>query len=83
MNIKTITYDDDGEPETLTFTMSLAEAAAIHALFGKLNGHAHKQLGDVDDVYDEISRVFNGHWDDGRPPTAPLLPTLDGWINEP
>lgn len=75
MKIRAIDYDHDETPEALTFVMTLAEAAAIHAVFGKFNRYAQRKLGltDNDDVYGGITVVFNGHWEDGRPPGAPCI----------
>lgn len=84
MKVRQINYNDDAEIETLVVSMSLREAAAIQAIAGKLNVHAERRLGlsGEDSLYDAISTVFNGHWDDGVPPDGPRFIDLAS-LNEP
>lgn len=83
MKICSITYDDTETIDTITVTMNLREATALHAIAGKLNGHACRRLGleGHDSLYDTLADVFNGHYDDGRPPGAPRITDL-GSLNE-
>lgn len=78
MKLRSITYTEDETIETITVTMSLAEAAALQALAGKLNGYAHRRLGlhGDDSLYDCLTDVFVKHYEDGRPDGGPVLPDL-------
>jgi hypothetical protein len=84
VKIRQVNYNDEQEIETLIVSMSLREAAAIQAIAGKLNGHAEQRLGleGDDSLYNAISIVFNGHWDEGVPPDGPRLTDLAS-LNEP
>lgn len=65
MILRSIDFED-GEPAAVTVTMSLAQAAAICAVFGAMNGHAHTKLGNVDEIYETlVGGVFNPYFDDG------------------
>lgn len=75
MKITSVHYDDRSEIERIAVTMSLAEAAAIHAIGGKLNGIGMSRLnlsGD-DSLYDAFSELFARHYDNGRPPDSPAF----------
>jgi hypothetical protein len=79
VRIREIKYNDEGEPETLTFSMTLGEAGAIFTVFGGFNRYALARLGasgPEDDIYGGIAQVFNGHWEDGRPPGLIHKPDL-------
>lgn len=78
MKCRAITFDEDGEPETLTFTMTINEANAILGVFGQFNGHAQMQLGLVDgeSVYDGLSDAFCKLYDDGKLRSVPSLAVL-------
>lgn len=78
MKLRSITYTEDETIETITVTMSLAEAAALHALAGKLNGYAHRKLklSDDESLYECLADVFVKHYENGRPDGGPVLPDL-------
>lgn len=77
MKVKAVTYTDDEEIETITVVMTLSEAAAIHAISGRLTGYAERRLGlkTSDSLYGALSTLFDGHYEDGSPPGAPRLPS--------
>lgn len=67
MKLNKLTFDDDENPETVTVTMTVAEAAAIAAVFGKFNYYALNRLGISDDrgIYGCLSGLFNSWYEDG------------------
>lgn len=69
MKLHHITFDDDGMPETVNVTMSIDQAFAIAAVFGKMNTRAINLVGlpDLNDSPYEclVSGVFNRYWDGG------------------
>lgn len=91
MELKAISFaTTDGEtfPDRITVEMSQAEAAAIAALFGLLNGHALTRLGirGIDPgIHDCLAGdVFNRYWDNGVEEARPQPMPLDlATINEP
>ena len=84
VKLRQVNYNDGQEIESITVTMSLAEAAAIAAIAGKLNGHAWNRLGlsGDDSLSNVIGFVFNAHYEHGRPDKAPVLTDLRS-INDP
>ena len=80
---------DGAVPETVTVTMTLAEATAIAVVFGKLNGYATDRLGlkagDTDcPIYScLVGNVYNRYWDAGVTDVFDHAGTLDlATINE-
>lgn len=59
---------NDGEIEDITVTLTMKEAAAILAIFGKMNYHAQLKLGIASinyGIYDALADVFNRFYEDG------------------
>jgi len=87
MRLKALTLTDEGEElETITFVMSLNELAAIHAVFGCLNGRAHKRLGltDADDVYGGACSALSRFYESGTPLSGAVnLPTINDPLEKP
>lgn len=58
----------DGDIEDITITLGKEEAAAILAIFGKMNYHAQLKLGIARinyGIYDALADVFNRFYEDG------------------
>jgi len=69
MKIRAITFTPNGKrPDTVSVTMSLAEAAAISSVFGAMNGYAARKLGldHLGSVWDCLdAQVFNPYFENG------------------
>ena len=76
MILKALQFDEAGMPKQVDVSMSIEEAMAIAALFGKLNGKAHSKLGITDsDVFDcLVGDVINRYWDGGY---AEVIPNFE------
>ena len=68
-----------GTPKTVTVTMTIEEAVAIAALFGKLNHYALDKLGlGGENVYDcLVGDVINRYWDGGLAEVGPKFSSLN------
>lgn len=66
MKLDKITFNNSEEIDTVSVTMSAAEARGLLALSGKLNDYAHDKLGlqDGDGYYDCLAFVFNRYGGD-------------------
>ena len=93
MKLRAMTFvgdDEDVLPDTITVTMSIAEAAAIAMIFGKLNSYAIARLtpqspitGDIDGIYCcLVGDVFNRYWDNSVDDVLPGAFDLAN-LNEP
>jgi hypothetical protein len=70
MRITAITFDSNEMPATITATMSLAEAAALAQLTGRLNADRAREAGvnqkHTSSVYDAlVGSVMNRFFEDG------------------
>ena len=70
MKIARIDYDDNEAPVSITTTMSIADAAFITLMTGRLNAVTSAAVMTdgarvADDIYGCLTSVFNRHWDDG------------------
>lgn len=72
MKIKALTFDEHGQPEQITFTISLPEAIYLALLLGSQSGRtANETLSKNGDVinascyYTVSGEVFNRYWDNG------------------
>lgn len=91
MELKAIgfTTDENGTwPDRITVEMTQAEAAAVAALFGLLNGHAYDRLGGyekVGGIYScLVGDVFNRYYENGVDEVRPQPMKLDlATLNEP
>jgi hypothetical protein len=77
MKLNSLTFvdgDDGAEPDTVTVTMTIFEAAVIASLFGKLNSYANDKIALDYDIYGcLVGDVFNRYWDDGLNDAYPHL----------
>ena len=69
MEVNQIKFEG-GLPSEVSVTMSIAEAAAIAKVFGKMNGYAHDKLGvalhEGGGPYSVlVDSVFNRYWEEG------------------
>lgn len=73
MILRALQFDEVGLPKQVDVSMTIEEAMAIAALFGKLNGKAHTKLGVPNsDVYDcLVGDVINRYWDGGYDEIVP------------
>ena len=80
MKLNKVTFNDDGTPDELTFTMSAIESNAILGVFGQFNGHAHEKMlyGPKDDVYEGLSQAWCMLDEDGCMFKIPPIATLNG-----
>lgn len=65
MKIHTINLDDEGMPTDIVATITVAEAAFLARILGKLNHPQGERYG-VSDAYDElVGNFFNRFYDGG------------------
>lgn len=70
MKIKTIEYDEDELPETVTVRMSVAEAAFLSKTVGKQTHAAAEEImadggTHSSNIYNAMCLIFNTHWFSG------------------
>lgn len=87
MKLLSMKFDEvEGVPESITVSMSLEEAVAIAALFGRLNGYGLDRLGLRDDGEGPygciVGGVLNRYWDGGLDEIGPRKLDL-ATLNDP
>lgn len=71
MKVRSIDFNADGEPESATFALSLAEALIVAKVFGERNGEQNEKVMPMgayhgSNVYDGlVDGLFNRFYDDG------------------
>jgi hypothetical protein len=69
VKIRALTYDDEGNPATGTFEMTIHEMAYLTKLLGQQSGTKQEETlpgsSRVVDCFGPLDAVFVGHWEDG------------------
>ncbi|GII83339.1 hypothetical protein Ssi03_13290 [Sphaerisporangium siamense] len=65
MKIRTIHLDDEGLPSSLKLTMTVAEAAFLTRVIGRMNVNEITHVGMTQESYGELAGLFNRFYDGG------------------